>query len=152
MAERQRRLLHEQSLNHAAQTVTPGRKMVVGRASSRANNKCSAFDVGCSVFVLHHTRPDRIQPQRTADLLRRFKSRSLFAGKPGPARASCSSPDESDLSVFKKNNLVGPPPFIWPNAVEVPHPNATNIISIPVGIQTPGVPSGNFGEYSENPP
>jgi hypothetical protein len=55
------------------------------------------------------------------------------------------------LSSKKTNSLVGPPPFIWSNAVKVPHPNATNTISMPVGTQAPGVPSGNFGKNSENP-
>ena len=84
-------------------------------------------------------------------LLCRFDSRSNFAANPAGVCVVFLLQTSASLSVFK-NNLVGPPPFIRSNTVEVPHPNATNTISMPVGTQAPGVPSGNFGKNSENPP
>src|ERR1017187_3185859 len=86
-------------------------------------------------------------------LLGRSNSRFGIAGQPGPARASCSSPDKCEFVCLQKNDsLAGPPPFIRYNTVEVPHPNTTNTISIPASTQAPSVPSGNFVGNPENPP
>jgi hypothetical protein len=60
-------------------------------------------------------------------------------------------PDKCEFIGLKKiNNLVGPPPFIRSNTVEVPHPNTTRSLSVHIGIQARGVPTGKFVEIRRN--
>jgi|GEM_PF-1337127 len=113
----------------------------------------SELDVRCSVFVLGHTPPARVRLQLAdtsfvvpihGPILQPTRHGTCVVFLPRQVRVCLSSK--------KNDSLVGPPPFIRSNAVKVPHPNATNTISIPAGTQAPGVPSGNFGKNSENPP
>ncbi len=76
-----------------------------------------------------------------------------FCSQPGGRVRRVPPPNKCEFVCLQKiYSLAGPPPFICSNVVEVPHPNATNTISIPAGTQAPGVPSGNFVGNPENPP
>jgi hypothetical protein len=110
------------------------------------------LNVRCSVFVLCHTRADRAWLQPIATSFVAPIHGPVLQANPAKHVRRVPPQTSASLSVFKKIDiLVGSPPFIWSTAVKVPHPNATNTISMPVGTQAPGVPSGNFGKNSENP-
>jgi hypothetical protein len=92
------------------------------------------YEVEFGICYTHHTRTDRVRLQLTATSFVASIHDPILQANPARRGRFVPPPDKCEFVHLQKiNNLVSPPPFIWSNTVEVPHPNVTNIISIRIG-------------------
>jgi hypothetical protein len=93
-------------------------------------------EVEFGICHTHHTRANqiRLQPIATSFVV---SIHVRFCSQTRPGACVVFLPRRIGFVCLQKNNLVGPPPFIRSNAVEVPHPNATTQFQYPLALKHP---------------
>ena len=135
MAERQRRLLHERSLNHAVRTVTTRRF-----SNGNADIFALKFQLAPHAHLLGSTAI-------TANHLRPLDSRLILQANPTRRVRRAPHQTSASLSVFKKTDSVYRGTSFCPiRCCRGSPPKLNNKTTIPAHLQAPCVPSEKIRE------